>query len=80
MSEVFWDAHFHQPLRTREGRQLRTLRDADEFVRNRCASLGSPMASTALAALKTAANSGTPIDTRLAFDRAARLMQSNRWG
>lgn len=80
MSESFWDVSFEQPLQPRDGRPLRTLRDADEFVRNRCARLAQPLASAALGALNEAARSGQPMDTRRAFHRTARLMRENRWG
>lgn len=80
MSESFWDACFDRPLPTREGRHLRTLRDAYEFIRERCAYPGHPLVTATLGALRVAAQSGGSPDARRAQERTARLMRINRWG
>jgi hypothetical protein len=80
MSESYWDACFDRPLPTREGRHLRTLRDANEFIRERCAYPGHPLARATLNALHVAAQSGGSPDARRAQERTARLMRINRWG
>lgn len=80
MSDCYWDADLERPLRTREGRRLRTLRDAYEFVGNRSACPGHPLVKTTLGALATAAQSGAPLDLRRAVERTVRLMRANHWG
>lgn len=80
MSECYWDATFDRPLQTKEGRRLRTLREAAEFVRDRTANPGHPLVRTTLGALDAAARSGHPHDTSRALERTLRLMRENHWG
>lgn len=80
MSECYWDANLERPLHTREGRRLRTLREAHDFIRERCAYPGNPLVTTSLGALSEAAQSGRPLDARRALERTARLMRANHWG
>ncbi|WP_428031392.1 hypothetical protein [Ancylobacter sp.] len=80
MSECYWDSDLERPLHTREGRRLRTLREAYEFVRDRCAYPGHPLVRTSLGALSAAAQTGQVHDARRALERTARLMRANHWG
>ncbi|MCS0501422.1 hypothetical protein [Ancylobacter mangrovi] len=80
MSDLQWDLHLLQPIKTLHGRALRTLGDVDEFIRDRSAAPASPHVAGTLGALRAAAVSGSDEDCRLARERAQKLLRANRWG
>lgn len=78
MPDLHWDANLPQPIKT-HGRALFTLRDVDEFIRDRCAAPKSQWVRDTLSALHEAAESGNAADCWMASERANQLIRANRW-